>query len=466
MKKRSQFVLILLLVLVLALVVVPQASAAEAATDCDDCMGWPEAFAKLLTIAVQNMALSMLKTLVGIVWFFDKAAIYVFDLVVIEGLWDELRTSLLANLSALMPDIFERLIGGGTGLLYMAIMLAGVTMTLPFINSSRLVRIDQVILWAIVMITLFVSGTAGYDLIGAFENLRLNMMEIIMIGQDNNIHAIITEPMMADEADLVLMPPFAVPEAYADEYFLPPQGYETVKIVLFEAGLTAVAEAEMETDASLEIRKEMAAPGVAIALLSAIGGYVALVFALIFAMLTTAALGLILFLMAALPMGFFEFGRMVLAGILQKYLQIVILSLGAAIFVGLLTSILGLLNTVSSLDTVLRYAAIMIPVVGIQTMFLKWSLEAMTSTKDVFRQSMQTAFGASRRPSVAQGAVQSGLRAAGTAALLAIPGAKGMVANVGLNAAAGAMSGREPGAEAPRGDVFAELNQQNGERNA
>jgi hypothetical protein len=464
---QTKVVSLTLILFIFTFVLVSSASAAGL-SDCDDCIAWPEAFAKLLTIAVQNMSLSMVKTLSGIAWFFDKAAIFVFDLVVNEGLWGELRDSLLTNLSAFMPDVLEDLIGGSNGLLYVAIMLAGVTMTLPFLGTSKLVRLDQVILWGILVTTLFIGGSTGYDLIGAFEDLRMSMMEVIMTGRDNRIESIVTGPMMADSGDMVLADAFKLPDDFEDEYFPPAQSYETVKIVLFEAGLSAVAEAEMETDASLEHRKEMAAPGIAIALLSTIGGYVALIFALIFAMLTTAALGLIIFLMASLPMGFFEFGRTIMAGILQKYLQIVVLSLGSAIFVGLITHILGVLNSVSSIATVLRYAAIMLPVVGVQHMFLRWAFEAMMSTKDVFGQTMQSVFsvrGASR-PATMKTMVGAGLAAASSAALLGLPGGSGKVASIALNALSGAVSSRISGAQTPRGNVFAEMAKNVGGNNA
>ena len=200
---KSHPILLVFLIITLVCVFPTSAQAAE----CENCVAWPEAFARLLTIAIQNLFLGALKTLVGVLWFFDKAAVYVFDLVIVDGLWDDLRTSLLSSLANLMPGILQNLVGGSSGLLYIAIMLAGITMTLPFLNASRLVRLDQVILWTIVMITLFISGTAGYDLIGAFENLRTSMMQTVMSGQDNDIHAMVTKPMLAGSGDLELMPP-------------------------------------------------------------------------------------------------------------------------------------------------------------------------------------------------------------------------------------------------------------------
>ena len=163
-----------------------------------------------------------------------------------------------------------------------------------------------------------------------------------------------------------------------------------------------------------------------IALISLVGGYTSLLFALVFALLMTASLGLIIFLFAALPMGLFEFGKTVVGGILNKYLQIVILSIGASIFTGIVGMTISVIPTsVSTLSDALTQVAILMPILGIQHMFVKWSFEAMIDTKSVFRRTMQTAFrsgtGGPAPPGIVRKGTAGALRAAGTVATLAIP---------------------------------------------
>ena len=398
--------------------------------EVDVCMGWPEAVTAMVTVAVRNMGLGILKTVAGVAWLLDKAALFIFDLVVHGAIWKALRAGLLDSLAAFMPDVLTDLIGGPEGLLYIALLVAGISMTVPSLNS-RLVNPGRAILWAAVVMAVFGSGALGYDLIGLVEELRSNTMErIINAGSEGDITSLVTGPMLANEDDILLTNKslLELPDAFEDFYFLKPQGYLTVRTIFFEgpASYDAVADMELETDDSLEKRRERAIPGVFIALISLVGGYAALLFALVFALLMTASLGLIIFLFAALPMGLFEFGKTVVGGILNKYLQIVILSIGASIFTGIVGMTISVIPTsVSTLSDALTQVAILMPILGIQHMFVKWSFEAMIDTKSVFRRTMQTAFrsgaGGPAPPGIVRKGTAGALRAAGTVATLAFP---------------------------------------------
>jgi len=450
---------VLMVILISLLLVSPVAAGGQQDDTCpvDECMAWPEALVKMFTIAMKNISLGMLKTVAAVAWLLDKAAVYIFDLIINGSIWAQLQEGILSSLAAFMPGVLEELIGGKDGLLYIALMLAGVSMTIPFVNT-RLVNPGQAILWAVILMALFISGSAGYDLIGAVEGLRVGIMErIISAGGESDVTAIVTGPMMASSGDLAMDPLFELPASFEDEYFLPPQGNKTVRIVFIETalGYDAVADADMETDASLEVRRERAVPGLVIALLSLVGGYSALIFALVFALLMTASLGLIIFLFAAMPMGLFEFGRTVVAGIFNKYIQIVTLSIGASIFVGIVSQALSMINTsAATVGQALEYAALLMPVIGIQHMFLKWAFQAMMSSKDVFGQTMRTVFDSrgARMPGIIRQGSTAALRSLGTVAPFVIPGVGGIAASVASHLAAGAM-----GSEQPRGDVFREM---------
>lgn len=439
----------------------------------DECMGWPEALTKMITVAVRNMNLGILKTVAQMAWLLDKMALFVFDLIVHGSIWDTLQEGVLSSLKSFMPDVLADLLGGEDGLLYVALMVAGITMTIPSLKN-RLVDPGKAVLWAAVILGVFGPGAMGYDLIGAVEGLRVGVMErIINAGGEGDVAEIVTGPMMAREADRDMAgnPLLHLPEPFEDEYFLDPQGYATVRTVFIEGpmGYDAVTDMEIETDDSLAKRKERAIPGVFIALTSLVGGYAAFLFALIFALLMTGSLGLVIFLFAALPMGLFEFGRTVVAGIFDKYLQIVILSIGAAIFTGIVAMTVHVIpTTAATITDVLVQLAILMPILGIEHMFVKWSFEAMMDSRNVFRRTMRAAFsGPSAPPGALQRGAASTLRTLGSAAAFTIPGLGGIAASLASNVAANSLSGgggagpQSPQPQPERGDVFQEMQDMN-----
>ncbi len=437
-------------------------SALAQADDCpvDLCIAWPEALSKMFAVALQNAKLDLMKAIASTVWLIDRMVLTLFDLLVQGDLWLRLQEGILSSLEAFMPGVLQDLIGGADGLLYIALMIAGVMMTIPFANT-RLVNPGQAILWAAIVLTLFVGGSAGYDLIGAVEGLRTDIMErIIGAGGDaDDVHVIVTGPMQASNGDLGFEPLFALPEDFESEYFLPPQQYITVRTVFVELPLThaGVADFQMETEASLQSRRDRAIPGVVLALLSLVGAYSACIFALVFALLMTASLGLIIFLFAALPMGLFEFGRTVVAGIFNKYLQIVTLSIGVAIFTGIVSYVLNTIpTTANTVSDALEYVALLMPVIGIQHMFLGWAWQAMMSSREIFSRTMSAVFATGGlRPGLLRQGVATTMRTMGMVAPLALPGVSGIAAGVASNILAGRLLPDAPAP--PRGDVFAEM---------
>lgn len=448
-----------------AMAVSPALAASQADEDCpvDECMPWTEALTKMGTVAMKNLSLGVLKTTAQVAWMLDKAALYIFDLVIHGEIWESLRGGVLDALASFMPDVLQDLIGGVDGLLYIALMIAGVSMTIPFVQN-RLVNPGQAILWALVLLAVFGPGAMGYDLIGAVERLRVGMMErIISAGGEGDFDAIVTGPMQASGDDLALIPLLALPESFESEYFLEPQGYQTVRTVFVEGSIPisfqAVSDVEIETDDSLEMRRNRAIPGVFIALLSLLGGYAALLFALIFALLMTASLALIIFLFAALPMGLFEFGRTVVAGIFDKYIQIVILSIGAAIFTAVVAQTISLIPTsAATIGDALKQVAILMPILGVEHMFVKWAYQAMMDSRSVFGRSMRAVFSSAgtRPPGALQRGAASTLRTLGTAAAFTMGGPAGVAASLAANVAANVVT---PGSRQTqgRGDVFREM---------
>ncbi|OQX64910.1 MAG: hypothetical protein B5M51_02260 [Anaerolinea sp. 4484_236] len=439
----------------------------------DMCISFAEALTLSFNASVKNMLLSIQKAVASVAWLLDKAALEIFYMTIYGDVWGSLRTGILGSFAAIMPNVLTGLLIGDKGLLYIALGIAGVSMTIPFANT-RLVDPGQAILWTVMLIAIFGAGTMGYDLIGGIEEVRVGMMTKIIGGEYGNeggirgqdIRTIVTAPMLATVSETSLStnsPLLQLPEEFEDEYFIGPQGYMTVRTVFFEgpASVDAVSDMKIETSASLETREAKATPGMVIALLSLLGGYVAFLFAIIFALLMTASLGLIIFLFASLPLGLFEFGKSVVAGIFDKYIQIVILSLGAAIFTAIVSASVNVISDVSlatgHIGDALKRVAVLMPILGVQHMFIKWAFESMMDSRNVFKRTMSTVFSSGKQPPGMLRQRAAGVaRTVGTAATLLVPGIGGIAFGMAANKTAGILEGQESGG-IRRGDVFRQI---------
>jgi len=300
-----------------------------------------------------TLAVSIIGAISMIIWTLDRLALLVYAMAV-HGTWLEIfREDLIGNLSTLMPDTLRQIALGSTGIMYIALSLAGVLMTLPLITSGtgRLVKPDRVIIWGVTLTALFVSGTAGYDLIGAIEDLRVSVVRQMMGAEDTTdaVQDLVLIPMRATEgeATLDLGNLTQLPSQFLDTYF-PDIQKEEVSVKLIESGAIGVINTEVETLNSKLARITGASRSLLYAILSLLSAVVILGFSLAFVFLGVAALILILFLVAALPMGFFEFGNVILIKIVERYVQIAAISLALALFMRISGGLMGALPGVDT----------------------------------------------------------------------------------------------------------------------
>ncbi len=443
-----------------------QAAAAGESCQPPECLNLVEALSTKGGELAADMVVRAAHGAARFVWLVDKGAMSLFSTTVENTLWDGLRNAVLDGMRQFMPDVLRTLIGGDSGLLQIALMLAGLLLTLPFAGASgrRLVRPDRVILWAVLISALFISSGLGYDLIGGVEDLRVNMMRTILSGRQDQSGAetLIMVPMMAERSDLAWGDLSALPGRFEQTYF-PEARTRTVKVLWAETSLFDGAwEVQFETPASLQERTALSREGFIVALLSLPAAYILLVFALIFALLSIASMSLMVFLVAGLGLGFFEFGQTILAEILRRYFQIVFLSLGVSVFLALLGRALGSIQGSAHLDvpSALRNLAVMLPVAMVVNSFLKWAFGTMTASLGAFGASTSVAFAPalsgmnrSAQPGAVRSALATGLQAAGTKAMLAVPGVAGIAASAAAGMAAQRLSGSR------RGDVFAQMQQ-------
>ena len=287
----------------------------------------------------------------GLLWFSEKAAVVLANYALEGQLWTQIRESiltLLANIMGGSGGVLDLIIRGPNGLFYLALILAGLILIIPFaVFGQRPVKLERVFLWGVFIIALFVGSTQGFDLIGALENLRVALMQTILSGETVELSDLVAAPMSATSTEattFVDTAPLVLPATFDNQYFPDPAEAEGWHFRVLVASalnnlIDVVFPATLIEDEALQEMGVQAIAGIILALLTLVPAFVLLLVAVILMLLTAASLVLILFFVAAIPLGFFEFGATILGNIAKQYGGIVVISLFAAIFVRILAAL-------------------------------------------------------------------------------------------------------------------------------
>jgi len=305
------------------------------------------------------------------VWAGGRLVLGLYRLTVYGNWLVRVRDQVLGGLTSFMPEALRQMTLGSNGLLYLALVLAGLALSLPVLASSGtggLVRADRVLIWGVVVTALFISGTLGYDLMGAVETLRLEMVQqVIGAEQGDAAQALVLTPMMATEQEGVfdLATLNELPQGFRAAFYPEPQ-LVVIGVRTGEAGLTSALNfvTVVESDASRRARVAGALTSALYALLALGGTYVITLFAAGFVFLGVAALVLMVYLVAALPLGFFEFGQQVFVGILQRYMQVVLYSLAFGVLLRLAGGLMAILPGLSGATAFLEWGILLVVLGG------------------------------------------------------------------------------------------------------
>jgi hypothetical protein len=375
----------------------------------DRCIGVGEALGNLLDGFAMGVSLGMLKGMTQVAWLLDRGAAFIFSKSVIDNTWIlNIRSEMLQQFAAIMPGLLRDIVLGNNGILYMAVALAGVLMTLPMLGAGeRLVKIDRVLSWGVILIALFISGTFGYDLIGGIENLRQGIMNRIVSGTHLPTDKLILQPMRAGAGDLGFNDGnlMALPPGFESLYFPESEKME-ISIQAIESGVT-FGNAWIETEQSRQSRPSKAWQGLFYAGISVMGAYLMFIFSITYILLTFAALVLIVFLFASLPLGFFEFGNIFLMNILERYIQIVVFSFALAIFARWFSSGLGFVMDVNTVENSFLWLVMLIILIVILHVFLNGSIKLLTQSAQTFGSNLGGLFGGPGVGALAKNATRS-----------------------------------------------------------
>jgi hypothetical protein len=474
MTKRAVLLVMLLLLIPTSLVFA--SSLADPVNHCLDaadplCLTMFEGIGKLIAEWVKTFAVSISQVIAMTAWISAKLVLVAFDAIV-NGTWlDVFREDLIGNIATLMPDVLRGIALGPTGLMYIALSLSGIVMILPLVSAGtdRLVRPERVIIWGILLTALFISGAAGYDLVGMIEDLRVSVIRQMMGNEDttSSVENLLLTPMKATDAekDLNLANLTELPAAFVTSYF-PAIEREEVTVRLAESSVvfSGILNTDVETSASDIARTGGAMQALLYSLIELAAAAVILGFSLAFIFLGIAALILILFLMAALPLGFFEFGNIILTKIVERYVQIVTLSMVLALFMRVSGGLMAALPQAGSTSAIVEWLLLIGALFIALQMIFGMAYKALTDSFSSFSNSVRLATGMPLPPQgqgvmstlgrVATGSAMGALLGGGAGALA---GGAGELIGAPLMAA---WKGRNeiPGqnAEDPRGNVFVE----------
>lgn len=155
MRTIQRFFILLVLIMVLPSSVVQAAAPQDPPNYCwpvvdpEKCLGVGQAILVISGELSLNVAVGAAKIVDGLIWLIDRAAAFIFDITVQSDWLLSMKDELLQSLASIMPGILRDVVMGNSGLMYIAMALAGVLMILPLIGADqvRLVRPERVMLW-------------------------------------------------------------------------------------------------------------------------------------------------------------------------------------------------------------------------------------------------------------------------------------------------------------------------------
>ena len=437
--------------------------------DEDRCLTLFEGGGAFLSEWGVSLAISIVSIIVIVVWFIDRASLAIFELIA-EGTWlIDLKTDFIEGVASFLPDVLRDTAFGDGGLMYLALILAGLLMTIPLFAQgvNRLAKPQRVMMWGVLLSVLFVSGTVGYDLIDMVENLRADMMQTTMGSDaDYGVETLIVIPMHAqgNEADLDFGTLADLPNEFITRFFPEVEKIE-VSIKTVESGFLGVVESEIESPESQAARIAGAVLAMFYALLGFFAGVIVFMTGISMVVLGVSALLLILFLFAALPLGFFEFGEIVLRNIVNRYVDIVVASLVIAIFVRVAAGMVSRLPGLDNVGDLIHWMLLMIVFyVGLRSL-LKKSFGLLSASFGTFQSSIGSVWSgaapvagpsmADRVKKVAGGAMTGAMLMGGPQGALMGAAGAALSLPVMMRGGSGASANTTAGSEPPRGDVFA-----------
>jgi hypothetical protein len=409
-----------------------------------------------------GLGIGMMKGMAQVFWLLDRAAAFIFSKAVTDNGWLlNLKTQMTNLFADMMPGLIREIAFGSGGLMYISLSIAGLLMMLPMLGGgARFARPERVLSWGVVLSLFFVAGSFGYDFIGQVEGYRHHLVSGIAQGSSLPLDNLILQPMRAGSGDLGFGGDLLdLPPVFDSFYFPEP---ELLEVTISEGGGLGFGNANIEQLERIESRLAKAGEGVFFAFISGFGAWLLLIVSFTYVILAFTALLLIIFLFAALPLGFFETGGMILNDLIGRYFQVVIQSLTLAIFLRWLSGGLGYIVDVNTVSNALIWLVVLVVMIVVTGAFMNGSLRLLMQSGQSFTRTLNLFGGESPAQQVREGLGGMVSRVAGGVAAVSFLAGRPEVAAVAGALGANAQPARAPqsssdsrAAEVPRGNVFA-----------
>lgn len=325
-------------------------------------MAHAELIGQKIAEVFNNFIVGVLHGITVALWYIQKFIATIVDAITNNNLWSTFTDTIMANLEAKTPQVItDVLVGknGGIGLLWIALFFVGAGFIVPILSvqGQKIARLDHVVIYTIFVGILFTSNTAvGYDLISELEKSRqkiaTNVAGAFSTNKDGDdtttgLSALVSNPVQATTLEMKL-DTVSLPINFLTRYH--PPAVTTIYRVEYEfkLGLGAAhcppflcSDYEVEDQPSREIRRKEASHGMIVMVMNFLPTAFTAMLGAASLMLTISAWVLIFFLIFSVPIGLFEFGSVIQARIITRY-----------IFIWALTILIsGLSGTVANLAT-------------------------------------------------------------------------------------------------------------------
>ena len=251
-----------------------------------------EYLAATLGQMVQKAFFSLADNLAGLFWLLARWAAMLAEFALKGEVWTLIRETILGLLESIMGGsggVLDQIVRGADGLLYLALVVAGIVLIIPFaaLSGQSPVKIERVLIWAVFLVALFIAGTQGFDLINTVEELRVGFMQTIIDTESLQLADLVAAPMGATTAETLTIPEddaLALPASYQDEYFpdienAAPWRFRVLVIASNTNLLEVVTAGELMQEDEMQERAVAAVAGVIRAGMSLIPAYVLLLVA-------------------------------------------------------------------------------------------------------------------------------------------------------------------------------------------
>ncbi len=309
-----------------------------------------EALVQWLLDAGTFIVVSLIKNIATIFWMVQRTIGAIANLITTSDFWSGGVDQLLTQTAKGLPEAYENILLGSSGLLYIGLILVGTFMLIPqFINRRRAVELDRLLYWSMFVTTLFISSTAGFDFIKGLELARLNLSQSIRTQMipSGSMAGLVGGMVEAMDAEITERFIFAweLPAVYQTRYFEHESDTVEIEVEYYDVDLLGVLQTRkvdvltVDTPESRLERLTKASAGLLLMVLNIVPTLLTFVVVWLFVLLAVQSLMCILYFLFVVPVGMFEFGTNLLAEIAQRYMLIWILSIMTSVLPTLLIAV-------------------------------------------------------------------------------------------------------------------------------